>query len=372
VSGPDSLLLAQGQESVTDKVWPNTDLEFVETCPVCGCPVRTRLHGGLKDWTFRCAPGEWSLWTCAACESGYLDPRPSQASVGRAYASYYTHSAQVAPCDYESLSALRRLRRVLANGYVAWRYGHSTPEPASKLGVVAALFLPSLKTNLDYKYRNLPRPSALKSALLDVGCGDGNFLQLAAASGWQTLGVDFDGAAVARARERGLVVLEGGVEALTSRHDEFDVITMSHVIEHAHDPLYMLEACYRLLKPGGCLWIETPNILSYSHARFGRFWRGLEAPRHLVMFNDESLRSIISRAGFVAVEPLRRPSAFRSLYFSSQTIQSAVVGKCLVPSVWLKIEAAVSTLRAIAMPHRREHLTMIARKPICNPAGTKQ
>lgn len=372
MSATDPFALAQGQGGSLEGSWPPGDLESAATCPACGSPARSRLHGGLKDWTFHCAPGEWSLWRCAACASAYLDPRPTEASIGRAYSSYYTHGAAAAPAGYGSLGALRRWRRQLANGYVAWRYGLGAQEPASRIGVLAALVVPPLKAQLDYKYRNLPGPRATDGALLDVGCGDGNFLALAAASGWKTLGVDFDQAAVARARERGLAVLAGGIEVLAERRDEFNVITMSHVIEHAHDPLSMLEACHRLLKPGGYLWIETPNIDSYSHERFGRFWRGLEAPRHLVLFNDGSLRRILTRAGFVAVERLRRPSAFRSLYLSSQAIQSTVEGKRPAPTARLKIEAAVSTLRAIARPHRREHLTMIARKPAADPAGTRQ
>jgi 2-polyprenyl-3-methyl-5-hydroxy-6-metoxy-1,4-benzoquinol methylase len=301
--------------------------------------------------------------------SGYLNPRPTRTSVGRAYSNYYTHLTSDAPPDYESLSELRRWRRILANGYVNWRYGLQTKERISKFGVLAALLIPPFRLKLDYKYRNLTRPSTADSFLLDIGCGEGNFLKQAANSGWKTLGIDVDGIAIARARQRGLAVLEGGIEALTGRHDEFDVITMSHVIEHVHDPLTMLEASYRLLKPGGRLWIETPNIDSYSHARFGRFWRGLEAPRHLVIFNENSLRGALKHAGFIAIENLRRPSAFRNLYFSSQAIQSAVVGERHMPSRRLKIEAAVATLCSIAKPLRREHLTMSARKPLDDSTG---
>ncbi len=167
-------------------------------------------------------------------------------------------------------------------------------------------------------------------------------------------------------------MLEGGIEVLAERRDEFDVITISHVIEHAHDPLSILKASYRLLKPGGCLWIETPNIQSYSHARFGRFWRGLEPPRHLTIFNDDSLRTSLSRAGFVAVERPHRPSAFRNLYLSSHAIQLAVVGKGKTPYAALRMEAAVTTICAIALPHRREHPTMIARKSWDVPQETKK
>src|SRR5215213_7048587 len=73
------------------------DLESVSTCPVCGCDQRTLLYEGLTDVVFNAAPGRWSLFRCAGCESGYLDPRLSPVGLSKAYTSYYTHSSADQP-----------------------------------------------------------------------------------------------------------------------------------------------------------------------------------------------------------------------------------------------------------------------------------
>ena len=104
------------------------------------------------------------------------------------------------------------------------------------------------------------------------------------------------------------------------------MITLSHVIEHVHDPMKVLESCLKLLKPGGKIWIETPNIHSLGHDRFQKNWRGLETPRHLVLFNKVSLREAVLNAGFREVNNLNTPSP---LLFIFQKIFNMENGKSL-------------------------------------------
>jgi len=142
--------------------------------------------------------------------------------------------------------------------------------------------------------------------LLDLGCGNGAFLLRARSAGWHVTGVDFDEKAVAAACGLGLDVRLGGIESLDPSVEQFDVITLAHVIEHVHHPVEVLQACYHLLKPGGFLWLETPNITSEGHQLFGTNWRGLEPPRHLVLFTLESMKKTLKKVGFVVkVQPYR-------------------------------------------------------------------
>jgi SAM-dependent methyltransferase len=69
------------------------------------------------------------------------------------------------------------------------------------------------------------------------------------------------------------------------------------VIENLHDPLEVLRACRRVLAPGDVLSIATPNADALSHASFGASWRGLEVPRHLVLFTRSGLIDAMTRAG---------------------------------------------------------------------------
>ena len=71
--------------------WPPDDLETLAACEVCGGTDRPVWLQGLADRIFGVAPGRWQLRRCAGCGVAALDPRPTEASIGRAYARYYTH-----------------------------------------------------------------------------------------------------------------------------------------------------------------------------------------------------------------------------------------------------------------------------------------
>ena len=338
------------------------ELESVTQCPACSGTKCHPLHCDLQDWTFNAVSGNWSLTQCEHCGAAYLDPRPTVASIGRAYVSYYTHTQSFGSIEYTSLSMLRRFRRRLVNGYAVWRFRLNVNEPSSVLGLVAAFLLPAYRKQIDHRFRNLPKRSDKEHLLLDVGCGDGGFLALSASCGWNVLGIDSDAEAIKQVKKRGLNALYGTLELFDGRQNVFDCITMNHVIEHLHDPEAALRICLRLLKPGGRIWLETPNIDSYSHLRFGRFWRGLEAPRHLVIFSDKSLRQILTKVGFVAVEAVSRPSSIYSMYASSKAIQSRVEQTTSKLPVAMRVGAFISKLSAVVRSKHREQLTFIARK----------
>jgi Methyltransferase domain len=78
----------------------------------------------------------------------------------------------------------------------------------------------------------------------------------------------------------------------------FNVLTMSHVIEHVPDPLAHLSECWRILAPGGQLIVRTPNMASFASRMFGKDWTALDPPRHLVLFTPSSLHACVERVGF--------------------------------------------------------------------------
>jgi 2-polyprenyl-3-methyl-5-hydroxy-6-metoxy-1,4-benzoquinol methylase len=135
--------------------------------------------------------------------------------------------------------------------------------------------------------------------ILDIGCGQGTFLAVMAKRGWSVAGVDFDIEAVAAARRlHGIDVCVGTVDTVVDSGSNFDVVTASHVIEHVPDPLEFLIQCRKLLRPGGCVVLRTPNVDSFGHRRYSRSWRGLESPRHLHLFTLAALEACGKSAGF--------------------------------------------------------------------------
>lgn len=297
--------------------WAPELLEFVDACPVCGARTgQALLYQGLRDKVYRNTPGAWDFYRCEACGSGYFNPRPTPEAVGKLYEEYYTHAHAETP-DYASLSMLGKVRRLLGNGYRNYRFGMHE-RPASVLGVLVAGLMPNYRALLDAGGRHLPKRP--KGRLLDVGCGNGDFLQLAQRAGWQAVGVEPDPKAVAIARTRGLTVHQGGLETLHTESEAYDGITLNHVIEHVHDPRTTLTHCYRLLKPGGWLWLETPNLDAQGHTRYRENWVGLDIPRHLIIFTDRALQQLLYEVGFARIEHLPYYPLCERVYAMSRAI----------------------------------------------------
>jgi 2-polyprenyl-3-methyl-5-hydroxy-6-metoxy-1,4-benzoquinol methylase len=338
--------------------WPPDGLERLGRCPLCHSARRSLLHQHLRDRVFFCAPGEWTLYACQECGLGYLDPRPTVDTIALAYSSYVTHRPAERPSS-NGMTMARRWRRQFANGYRNWQYG-TREQPANFLGVALAYLLPQTRTLLDVEFRYLPRPWP-GARVLDVGAGGGTFLRWAAAAGWDAVGVDPDPVAVANAREAGLKMHSGTLQDLQAELP-FDVITANHVIEHVHDPRAFLENARDLLKPGGALWLETPNLSSVGHRVFGPAWLGLDAPRHLVLFNLRNLGDLLKTVGFRIVRQLPRSEVCQMTFAASQRIARGSAdpladASCPLP---LRLRALAAGWRGRADLRQVEFLTILA------------
>lgn len=340
--------------------WPAEDLQVVATCPVCGNAERGLLYAGLTDRVFCIAPGAWNLYRCASCGSGYLDPRPTPNSIGRAYAGYYTHDAADHPIVRRK-GGVRTVLHDLINGYQNARY-RLKRSPSLPIGRWILPLLPSLRSAADAECRHLPPLPRGGGNLLDVGCGNGGFLLLAQQAGWTVEGIDFDAGAVQAARSRGLNVRYGGVEMLDGQQACFDVITLSHVIEHVHEPNALLKRLNELLKPGGVLWLETPNLTSLGALRFNAHWRGLEPPRHLVLFNRDAILRSLRQAGFHRFRQHWRGMTVFNVFAESEAIALAANTRAASRHGRPPLSDLWAELREMVQPERREFLTFTARK----------
>lgn len=276
--------------------WETAELEKVTRCPACGSLESDVRHAGLHDLLLG-VPGDWSMQECTTCASLYLDPRPTPDSIHKAYgmSEYFTHLQSHAD---EGHSWIWRQ----ANGYLNSRFG-CRREPASVTGRFFMPLLAPLRLQLDYFFRHLPEKPG---RLLDVGCGNGAFLQRAASAGWEVHGIEPDVDAARQAATSGSPVHVGTLDTFASDSREFDVITLSHVFEHVHDPAATLSACNALLKEGGVLWMALPSIEGLGHRFYGRHWFPLDPPRHLLLPSREQLASLIAKSGFSNIRFLRR------------------------------------------------------------------
>jgi SAM-dependent methyltransferase len=146
------------------------------------------------------------------------------------------------------------------------------------------------------------RGSAGPALIVDVGCGDGSALAVAARHnpGHRFAGVDWSGDALRRAHALGLTVLRAAVTApgLPVADGAADVVIMSELIEHLVDPDGAVAEVRRVLRPSGSLQLSTPNLATWYN-------RGLLAVGIQPVFSEVSLRGVFGRPGRVVAGHLR-------------------------------------------------------------------
>jgi SAM-dependent methyltransferase len=146
------------------------------------------------------------------------------------------------------------------------------------------------------------RNSTGPAVIVDVGCGDGSALAVAAGQNraHRFAGIDWSDDALRRAQALGLTVLRGDVAAtgLPVADDAADVVIMSELIEHLVDPDGAVAEVRRVLRPGGSLLLSTPNLAAWYN-------RGLLAVGTQPIFSEVSLRGVFGRPGSVVAGHLR-------------------------------------------------------------------
>ena len=142
--------------------------------------------------------------------------------------------------------------------------------------------------------------------VLEIGCGHGHFLQLAARRGLDVTGVDRSAPAceVARARVGDAAsVVHGEIDAVplpATDADGFDACILADVLERVRDPRAFLTAIRARLKPGGILFVATPTLDSWPARVLRNRWKEFQ-PEHLWYFKSSTLQTLLLRAGFAGI-----------------------------------------------------------------------
>ena len=231
-------------------------------CPVCGSDnFRLFLTGNDLNVFL---PGKFRLVRCNNCSLIYLNPRPNSAE---------------------------KLEHFYPNNYDQY-----TIAP-NKMGVLKNL---SRNYGLWKRYRAISNCKPDGGNLLDVGCATGDFLgYIQKKPMWKGYGIEINSYASTYAqKEFGVKIIGKTLDDSSLPEESFDVVTMWNVFEHVIDPIRTLKIIYNILKPGGWLVINFPNLDS-KHARiFGRYWIGYEIPRHLNLFSVGLFTEQLNQVGF--------------------------------------------------------------------------
>ncbi len=198
------------------------------------------------------AGGEYALWACAPCGVVFSEPREP---VG---ADWYEKAAPL-------------------------RAKETKPAPGS-----------------DWRFRTFLENKLPPGKILDVGCGDGGFLELAQQNGWTGVGFDYETRMIALGKARGVEVHVAEFAAFCASRaaGEFDAITLFDVLEHTPEPRELLGRLVPLLKKGGYVALTLPN--SERPIPFVREEHDYP-PHHFTRWSPEAMRGFLEREGFTVV-----------------------------------------------------------------------
>ena len=238
----------------------------MSACLVCGCNRSAQLFTAT-DRLYHTTAKEFAVVRCQECGLARLDPQPAAGELR----AYYPENYWFAPDESAASRMEEAYRRLVLRDHVRF--------------VTQAL-----------------GGSRARGRLLDVGCGGGLFLGMMRERGYRVVGLDVsrEAAAVAWKRQQAPAVC-GDLANAPLGAGSFAGITMFHVLEHVHDPRAYLEAARELLAPDGRLVVQVPNAASWQFRVLGRWWNGLDVPRHLFDFRDRDVEKLLEACGLEVV-----------------------------------------------------------------------
>jgi 2-polyprenyl-3-methyl-5-hydroxy-6-metoxy-1,4-benzoquinol methylase len=240
------------------------------TCPVCNHATEYCFSG--RDLMFNHYE-RFDYNACKNCELIFQHPLPTASRISEFYPDNYG--------VYEEQSRLKKISPLrLAKLKRNYGYSHlKTTVINSLLSSFTSIFGSS----------QFEIPYVENGTLLDIGCGNGRFLHGMHQLGWVTKGVEFNASAVEVCKKSKLDVYHGDLISAKFSSGSFDVVNLSHVIEHVPDPKSLFKEVSRILKPGGLFVVKTPNSKALGRSFFDTNWYANDVPRHLYLFSQKNL-----------------------------------------------------------------------------------
>jgi 2-polyprenyl-3-methyl-5-hydroxy-6-metoxy-1,4-benzoquinol methylase len=230
-------------------------------CPLCDSPRSRHL------WT----KGEADYVQCSECTLVYENPRLTETELKDFYSAetYFVNreGGKDAP-GYQDY--FQQCSPALVQEYFSILQSHAAKKPSVRF--------------------------------LDLGCGPGGLLAEAKKHGWNASGLEISRWAVEKGRAEGLDIVEGTLQDAHFAEGEFDLISMFDVLEHLPHPRDTVSAIARVLRPGGVLVIETPNIEGFFVRTLYGAASDMVKPRaHICLYSPTTARRLLKGAGLSVV-----------------------------------------------------------------------
>jgi SAM-dependent methyltransferase len=245
-------------------------------CPVCR---ETAFSPYLACTDYTVSHETFNIVKCANCQFTFTNPYPEISQLGNYYESsaYVSHSSRpTTPIDHVYVLARRQTLK--------W------------------------KTRLIKTYVTVPSP-----ALLDYGCGTGDFLTHCKNLGWKVSGVEPSTQAREIASTKSGQMIYPAIDQLPNT--TFDIITLWHVLEHVPNLHELIEALAQNLKQTGTIFIAVPNRNSWDAKHYKSTWAAYDVPRHLWHFRRQDIQKIMQAHSLnvVSTIPMKLDAYYVSL-----------------------------------------------------------
>lgn len=246
-------------------------------CPAC---QSSNINKNLQAKDYTVSNHIFEIWHCNNCTLRFTQNIPDANNI----APYYQSTAYVSHSDTQQ-------------------------------GLINKLYHLVRNKTLQTKKKLIINESGLqKGVLLDVGAGTGAFANTMQQAGWIVTGLEPDDSARRIAASKYQLQLQSSENLFNQKNENFNVITMWHVLEHVHDLHKYIDTLYKILKPNGTLIIAVPNYTSYDAEVYKEYWAAYDVPRHLYHFSPKSMELLMGSKGFTV--KAFKPMLFDSFYVS--------------------------------------------------------
>ena len=141
-------------------------------------------------------------------------------------------------------------------------------------------------------------PYRKTNRILDVGCGNGFFLEVAREKGWEVFGTEYSEKAIELLKDKNITSFKGELNPNDFDNAYFDIVTSFEVIEHINNPHEEIVKFNYLLRKGGVLYITTPNFNSISRNLLKEKWNIINFPEHLTYYTVKTLSNLLNKNDF--------------------------------------------------------------------------
>ena len=203
-------------------------------------------------------------------------------------------------------------------------------------------FVRSISLKKKLKLINSFKP--LEKNLLDIGCGTGDFLQVAQQNNWNVSGIEPNEQARQIANQKTSYSVFDSEQLSKFKNHSFDVITLWHVLEHLSNLEEQVSTLKTLLKEKGTLIVAVPNHKSYDAEHYKNFWAAYDVPRHLWHFNQDSISKLFATQNMQVVKT--KPMKFDAYYVSLLSEKYKSGSMNLFKAFWIGLRSNMKAKRS--------------------------